>query len=159
MLMAFATNILIKHQGNNAIIHWIWVMHLALFATIYMNNFNALGVAKSTVNAAVMLLYVFFLISIFVEWIPYPNVVLPKDGDEKDAEPEEGKEVEVEEEEEEGPGDLALAFWLKLEVLVFSANIIANMIFLLLRSCSRSRIELAAKEEEKHESEDALEKQ
>ena len=64
-----------------------------------------------------------------------------------------------EEEEEETPSDLAVAFWLKLEVLMFCANILANIVFLLLRSCSRSRIELAAKEEDKHESEDAVERQ
>ena len=131
-------------------------MHLALFATIFMNNYNALGVAKQTVNAAVILLYVFFLITIFVEWIPYPNEVeKPVDKLEEGEVPE-----PVEEEEEEvTPSDLALAFWLKLEVMMFCANIISNIVFLMLRSCSRNRIELAEKEEERHESEDAVEKQ
>ena len=102
-----------------------------------------------------MLLYVFFLISIFVRWIPYPNEVLLA---EKEAENKEGAEGETEEAEEE-PTDATLAFWLKLEILMFCANILANMVFLLLRSCSRSRIELAAKEADKHESEDAVERQ
>ena len=55
--------------------------------------------------------------------------------------------------------DAYLTFWLKLEVLMFCANIIANVVFLLLRSCSRNRIELTLNEDEAQESEDAVEKQ
>ena len=80
MLLAFLATVSIprdaagkKDADDSIIYHWVWIMHLVQFVTIALNHYESLGVAKHTVNAAVMLLQVVFLINIFVGWIPLPE--------------------------------------------------------------------------------------
>ena len=90
------------------------------------------------VNAVSMLFYVYSLIMVFTEFIPYPN--------EDTGTNFEGREhtsaTDLPDSDKEIP-DANLVFWLKFEVLVFCANILSNVIFLLFRSCSINRIRLS----------------
>ena len=149
MLLTFLSTVSVPRDGDNnyesdslTIYYLTWIVHTIVFITLLTNIYfsETLGVLKTTLNTCIMLLYVFFIIYICVDWI-FPN----KYEKEIDTEVEEGAESTVVEEEvivEPSLERKRLVFWLQIEVLVFFANIISNMIYLLLRSCSRKRINI-----------------
>ena len=149
MFLTFLSTVSLPRDGDNTdgnnelvIYHLTWIMHITIFMTLLVNIYFAetLGLAKVTLNTCIMLFYVLFIIYICVEWI-FPNKVEleTKPEDEQDAdEPEEEEDIFVELSQEQK----GLIFWLQIEVLIFFANIISNMIYLLCRSCSRNRINI-----------------
>ena len=62
-------------------------------------------------------------------------------------------------EDEEVAEDVNLTFWLKFEVLVYCANLVANVVFLLIRGCGVNRIEFPDKSFMRQASNDGIEKQ
>ena len=85
-----------------------------------------------------MLFKVLILIYVCVNWV-FPDAV--EDAVEAEAEGDvEGEDQSATELRSEQTG---LLFWLQIEVLMFCANIASNMVFLLFRSCSRRRLDLA----------------
>ena len=120
-------------------------MHVVIFTTIILNHYcsASLGVGKVTLNTCVMLFHVIVLIYICVEWI-FPNPVLeePEVSESVPIATEVVDSVEIASVAEESLERKNLIFWLQIEVLMFCGNIIANIIFIFLRSCSRSRIRL-----------------
>ena len=156
MLMTFITTVSFPRveEGKHLIIHWIWVMHLVLACVVFFNSYNILEVYNHFVNAVSMLLYAFSLILIFTDFIPYPNEVT-----ETEEEVEEDTSSSVTPSTNEVVPDANLVFWLKFEVLIFGANLLSNIVFLMFRGCCINRIELSEKSNIKYASRDAIDKQ
>ena len=130
--------------------HAVWIVHLVLSVTIMLNHYFAetLGVARVTLNTLAMLGYVVFLVHICVTQI-FPNKEAEEVGEEG------GTEMEVE--PKQSAQAIKWTFWMQIEVLIFCANIISNMLFILFRSFSRSKIHIALDRE--YEKTDLLEEQ
>ena len=81
MFVAFLATVTIPRVGEDEmdiesvrVYHWVWIMHLAMFATLILNHYYAdkLGVARSTLNSCMMLFEVLILILISVN-VAFPN--------------------------------------------------------------------------------------
>ena len=76
-----------------------------------------------------------------MEWIfPNPEVAVEEELEDEIAEEVIATDTNGVEGNLAGNDSKNLTFWLQIEVLMFVANIISNMIYLFLRSCSRNRI-------------------
>ena len=140
----------------------IWVMHLGSALVVLLNQHfpHALGIGKYTLNTCMTLFNVAVIIVICMEFFAQEGEdgVEVKDNPASwlDAETESAKKEVAEGEAAEGEGatgeaasdgdtkpvyDAAmLRGWFAIEVLMFMAILVSNMVFVLARSCSRIRI-------------------
>ena len=97
MFLAFMATVRIPKDDNGEyetdcrfIYHLIWIMHLAMFLTLLLNQYfpDTLGISRVTLNTFMMLFQVLVLIYVYVEWI-FP-----------DPEPDELEDEDVEDDEE-----------------------------------------------------------
>ena len=137
---------------------WVWIKHLVVFTTLALNMYfpGVLGLGKSMVNTFAMLFEVIVLICICVKWVFPDPIEVTVDVNISTDEVQDNPDTQTDEEVTiEHP---SLRFWLQLEVLVFCANIVSNIIFLAFRSCSHRRLDLTPSSDKGHSS-DLLEQQ
>ena len=113
-------------------------MHLVLALVLVLNHFNnvCLGVSKYTINTLATIFYVVVLVQLSVDFV-FEN---QEKSDLSQDENATIAAIQTEQDVELTKDEIKLQFWLYIEMLMFFTNIASNVIFMLYRSCSNSRI-------------------
>ena len=126
-------------DGYFKIYSQVWIMHLSVSLVLVLNHFNgkSLGSGKDTINTLATIYYVTVVIQIGVNHV-FKNEEEDLSFSEADYEVPAGYQSKLT--AKLAKDEIKLKFWLFIEIIIFFGNLTSNIIFMLYRSCSSSRV-------------------